>query len=70
MINIENIYYIKNDIKKLKLKNEVELSTFVYMPYFFVLAISLFIIFLGLATGIMPAFRAAKIHALDALRYE
>ncbi|MBT3356453.1 ABC transporter permease [bacterium] len=51
-------------------KNEVELSTFVYMPYFFILAISLFILFLGLVTGIMPAFRAAKIHALDALRYE
>lgn len=51
-------------------KNGVELSTFIYIPYYFVLAVSFFILFLGLATGIMPAFRAAKIHALDALRYE
>ena len=50
-------------------KNDTELYYFIYMPYYFVLAISIFIIFLGLATGIMPAFRAAKIHALDALHY-
>jgi putative ABC transport system permease protein len=51
-------------------KYGVELSFFVYVPVYFVVAISGFIIFLGFATGIMPAFRAAKIHALEALRYE
>ncbi len=51
-------------------KNGVELSNFVYIPYYFVAAIVSFILFLGLVTGIMPAQRAAKIHALDALRYE
>ncbi len=50
--------------------NEVELSYFVYIPYYFIAAIAFFILFLGLITGIMPAQRAAKIHALDALRYE
>ena len=29
-----------------------------------------FIFFLGLITGIFPAMRASKIHALEALRYE
>jgi putative ABC transport system permease protein len=43
---------------------------FVYIPYYFVVAIIVFIFFLGLATGLMPARRAARIHALDALRYE
>jgi len=43
---------------------------FIYIPGYFVLALVGFIGFLGLATGIMPAKRAAKIHALDALRYE
>ena len=47
-----------------------ELGYFVYVPVGFVLTISGFIIFLGLITGILPAFRAAKIHALEALRYE
>jgi putative ABC transport system permease protein len=51
-------------------RNGVELSNFVYIPYYFVLAIVSFILFLGLVTGLMPAQRAAKIHALDALRYE
>lgn len=51
-------------------KQGVEISDFVYIPYFFVSALAAFILFLGLATGIMPAYRAAKIHALDALRYE
>lgn len=43
---------------------------FVYIPPAFLLAISLFILFLGMITGLMPARRAALIHALDALRYE
>jgi len=43
---------------------------FVYIPYYFVVAIVVFILFLGLVTGLMPARRAARIHALDALRYE
>lgn len=50
--------------------NGVVLSDFVYIPYYFVAAIVSFILFLGMVTGIMPAQRAAKIHALDALRYE
>ncbi|MEA2007059.1 MAG: FtsX-like permease family protein [Patescibacteria group bacterium] len=51
-------------------KQDVYLSSFVSIPYFFVIALVTFILFLGLATGVMPAYRAAKIHALDALRYE
>lgn len=51
-------------------KYGVEMSFFVYIPIYFILAIGGFIVFLGLATGFMPAFRAAKIHALEALRYE
>jgi len=51
-------------------RQDVQISDFVYIPYFFVAALTGFILFLGLATGIMPAYRAAKIHALDALRYE
>jgi putative ABC transport system permease protein len=51
-------------------KSGVEISQFVYLPYYFVAIIGGFILFLGIATGIMPAFRAAKIHALEALRYE
>ncbi len=43
---------------------------FVYIPYYFVVAIVAFIFFLGLVTGLMPARRASRIHALDALRYE
>lgn len=48
----------------------LEAISFVSMPIYFVVALIAFIAFLGLATGIMPAKRAAKIHALDALRYE
>lgn len=44
--------------------------SFVYIPMYFVIALVTFIFFLGLSTGIMPARRAARIHALDALRYE
>jgi putative ABC transport system permease protein len=51
-------------------KHGVELSYFVYLPSSFIIATGGFIIFLGIATGLMPAFRAAKIHALEALRYE
>lgn len=43
---------------------------FIFIPNYFIFALVGFIAFLGLATGIMPAKRAAKIHALDALRYE
>ncbi len=43
---------------------------FVYIPPYFLIAIVIFIFFLGLVTGLMPARRAARIHALDALRYE
>lgn len=51
-------------------QQDVQLANFVSIPYFFVIALTSFILFLGLATGVMPAYRAAKIHALDALRYE
>ena len=45
-------------------------GNFVEVPLFYIVAISVFIFFLAFSTGIMPAYRAAKIHALDALRYE
>ncbi len=48
-------------------KQDVQLGDFIYIPGYF---LATFILFLGLATGIMPAYRAAKIHALDVLRYE
>lgn len=48
----------------------MEVVDFVHLPYYFIVAIIAFIAFLGLVTGIMPARRASKIHALDALRYE
>lgn len=51
-------------------RNGVDLAYFVYMPASFIMATGGFIIFLGIATGLMPAYRAAKIHALEALRYE
>ncbi len=43
---------------------------FVQLPSAFVISIVIFIFFLGLITGIFPAVRASKIHALEALRYE
>jgi len=51
-------------------KQGVELSHFVYIPHYFIMALVFFVLFLGLITGVMPAQRASKIHALDALRYE
>lgn len=45
-------------------------TVFVEMPSLFVISIIVFIFFLGLITGIFPAMRASKIHALEALRYE
>jgi len=45
-------------------------SSFVEVPTAFVISIVIFIFFLGLITGIFPAMRASKIHALEALRYE
>ncbi|NTW14593.1 MAG: ABC transporter permease [Candidatus Moranbacteria bacterium] len=43
---------------------------FISIPGFFMLAIFGFVAFLGIATGLMPARRASKTHALEALRYE
>ncbi len=54
----------------LAVRNGHNTLNFVYIPYYFVVAIVIFIFFLGLVTGLMPARRAARIHALDALRYE
>ena len=39
-------------------------------PYWFVLFIMIFSTFVGFATGVYPASRAAKINCLDALRYK
>ncbi len=44
--------------------------SFIFVPGFFMLAIFGFVAFLGIATGIMPARRASRTHALEALRYE
>lgn len=51
-------------------RNGVSAVQFVSIPVYFIMALLGFIVFLGLATGILPARRASKIHALDALRYE
>lgn len=48
----------------------VELGFFVYIPHSFTIAIVSFVIFMGLITGMMPAYRASRIHSLEALRYE
>jgi putative ABC transport system permease protein len=48
----------------------MEPTYFVQIPYYFILAITVFISILGFSTGIIPAMRASKTHALDALRYE
>ena len=41
-----------------------------YTPYWFVILIMLFSTFVGLLTGFYPARRAARINALEALRYK
>lgn len=51
-------------------KYDVVGMDFVQLPSAFVISIVIFIFFLGLITGIFPAVRASKIHALEALRYE
>jgi putative ABC transport system permease protein len=51
-------------------KHGVAPSLFVEVPSIFVTSVVAFIFFLGLITGLFPAMRASKIHALEALRYE
>jgi ABC-type antimicrobial peptide transport system permease subunit len=51
-------------------KYGVAAASFVEIPSAFIISIIVFIFFLGLVTGIFPAMRASKIHALEALRYE
>ncbi len=51
-------------------KYNVTPLSFVEVPSIFIISIIVFIFFLGLVTGIFPAMRASKIHALEALRYE
>ncbi len=45
-------------------------ADFVFVPNAFIFAIVTFIVVLGISTGLFPARRASKIHALEALRYE
>jgi putative ABC transport system permease protein len=45
-------------------------ADFVLVPNMFIVAIVTFIVVLGISTGLFPARRASKIHALEALRYE
>jgi len=54
----------------LAVKRGIDPTSFVEIPYYFILALTGFIILLGFITGIMPASRASRTHALDALRYE
>jgi len=54
----------------LAVRRGVDPTSFVEIPYYFILALTAFIALLGFSTGIMPARRASKIHALDALHYE
>lgn len=61
---------INSGINVLAGKYGVSPTSFVEMPSLFVISIVVFIFFLGLITGIFPAMRASKIHALEALRYE
>jgi len=51
-------------------KRGIESVDFIYIPFYFMVILVGLIAFLGLVTGIMPARRAARIHALIALRYE
>ncbi|KKP97912.1 MAG: hypothetical protein US25_C0001G0013 [Candidatus Moranbacteria bacterium GW2011_GWE1_36_7] len=51
-------------------KYGVASANFVEIPSIFVISIALFIFILGVVTGLFPALRASKLHALEALRYE
>ncbi len=48
----------------------ISAADFVLVPNIFIIAIVTFIVVLGISTGLFPARRASKIHALEALRYE
>ncbi len=61
---------INTGVNFLAQKYGVISMNFVQLPSAFVMSIIIFIFFLGLITGIFPALRASKIHALEALRYE
>ncbi|MDQ5902076.1 MAG: hypothetical protein QG606_292 [Patescibacteria group bacterium] len=61
---------INTGVNLLAEKYGVSSMNFVQLPSAFVVSIIVFIFFLGLITGIFPAMRASKIHALEALRYE
>lgn len=61
------INYIVNILAQ---KYGVAAADFVEIPSVFILSIALFVIALGALTGLFPAIRASKIHALEALRYE
>jgi putative ABC transport system permease protein len=61
---------INTSVNFLAEKYGVANMSFVQLPSAFVISIVVFIFFLGLITGIFPAMRASKIHALEALRYE
>ncbi len=61
---------INTGVNFLAQKYDVASMNFVQLPSAFVISIVVFIFFLGLITGIFPALRASKIHALEALRYE
>ncbi|PJA86769.1 MAG: hypothetical protein CO141_03000 [Candidatus Moranbacteria bacterium CG_4_9_14_3_um_filter_42_9] len=54
----------------LAVKRGIDPTSFVEIPYYFIMALVAFIAVLGFSTGIMPASRASRTHALDALRYE
>lgn len=61
---------INYGMNMLATKYGVAAASFVEVPTAFVISIIVFIFCLGLVTGIFPAMRASKIHALEALRYE
>lgn len=61
---------INYGMNMLATKYGVAAASFVEVPTAFIISIIVFIFFLGLVTGIFPAMRASKIHALEALRYE
>jgi putative ABC transport system permease protein len=43
---------------------------FFYVPFFFVVAMVIFVLVMGMGTGYYPSKRASKIRVLDALKYE